>query len=67
MPNEREQCHLSDEWRTMVLDAVERGMTVTWRHDPPRGECLEVMHPDARVFCYVTTRAELDKFLSEWV
>jgi len=65
MLNERQKRHLSDEWRTMVLDAIEYGMIVTWEYDPTRGDYLDVMHP-CRVGCHVTTRAELDAFLNEW-
>jgi len=65
MSDQPQKRHLSDEWRTMVIDAIEHGMTVTWEHDPTEGDYLEIMHP-ARVGCHVTTRAELDKFLSEW-
>jgi len=65
MSDQRQKRRLPDEWRTMVIDAIEHGMTVTWEHNPMEGDYLEVMHP-ARVACHVTTRAELDKFLSEW-
>ncbi len=65
MSDQRQKRRLPDEWRTMVIDAIEHGMTVTWEHDPTEGDYLEIMHP-ARVACHVTTRAELDKFLSEW-
>ncbi len=43
MLNERQKRHLSDEWRTMVLDAIEYGMTVTWEYDPTRGDYLGAM------------------------
>jgi hypothetical protein len=65
MLNEQPKHHLSDECRTMVLNAIEYGMTVTWEYDPTRGDYLDVMHP-CRVGCYVTTRAELDALLNEW-
>ena len=65
MSAKQQKRRLSDEWRSMVIDAIEHGMTVTWECDPTEGDYLEVMHP-ARVACHVTTRAELDKFLNEW-
>ena len=40
MSNKRQKRHLSDEWRTMVIDAVEHGMTVTWEQDRARGGLL---------------------------
>lgn len=49
----------------MVIDAIKHGMGVTWERDPSERDYLEGMHP-ARVACHVTTRAQLDKFLSEW-
>ena len=65
MSDKPQKPRLSDEWRSMVIDAVEHGMSVTWERDPIEGDYLEIMHP-ARVACHVTTRAELEKFLSEW-
>ena len=65
MSDKQQKPHLPEEWRTMVIDAVEHGMTVTWERDPIEGDYLEIMHP-AQVACHVTTRAELDEFLSEW-
>jgi len=65
MSDQRQKRRLSDEWRTMAIDAIEHGMSVTWERDPVEGDYLEIMHP-ARVACHVTTHAELDKFLSEW-
>lgn len=65
MSDKQQKRRLSDEWRSMMIDAIEHGMTVTWECDPTAGDYLEVMHP-ARVACHITTRAQLDKFLSEW-
>jgi hypothetical protein len=65
MPHEPKRRQLSDEWRTIVIDAVEHGMSVSWERDPEEGEYLEIWHP-ARVGRHVTTHAQLDEFLRTW-